>query len=162
MKYVVAIAIVGAIVWLVIMFARTRTASQGQTFATPDELPSIVTKLEKTGHDGSFVVFMFSLRGNRDDLFPNLQYSIENGRLGLDWVLLAPQNIKDESKLTDFIKGLGFSVLKREMNDVRYLRVEGNGLDNLGVRILRDFYHLKPDAKLELIIEEFQLNDSPK
>lgn len=48
---------------------------------------------------------------------------------------------------------------KREMNAVRYLRVEGKDLENLGIKILRDFYHLAPEAKLQLIIEGFDMND---
>ena len=51
------------------------------------------------------------------------------------------------------MKGVGYTVAKREMNAVRYLRVEGKDLKNLGIKILRDFYHLAPEAKLELITE---------
>ena len=83
---------------------------------------------------------------------PNLQYSMENRRVGLDWVLEAPQNIKDETAVADFIKLNGYTISK-DMEDVHYLRVEGEGIDQLGVKILRDFYHLPPDTKLELIAD---------
>ena len=102
---------------------------------------------------------MFSLPGNHDETLPNLQYSIENGRLGFDWVLMAPQNVKDETSLLDFIKQLGYTPSKREMNDVRYLRVEGKGAEDLGLKVLRDFYHLPPEVKLELIVEGFDMKE---
>jgi hypothetical protein len=127
-------------------------------YATTDQLPSIVSKLQRTGRDGSFVVFMFEIPSNHDEAVVNLQYSIENGRLGLDWVLLAPQNVKDETQLADFIKRNGYRVSKHEMNDVSYLRVEGKDIETLGVKILRDFYHLPSEMKLELIIEDFEMN----
>ena len=127
---------------------------------TRDQIPSIVSSLERKGRDGSFVVFMFSVPGNHDELSPNLQYSIENGQLGFDWVLMAPQNIKDETQITEFIKGAGYTVSKHEVNEVSYLRVEGKDLQNLGIKILSDFYHLAPEAKLEVISEGFDMNDS--
>ena len=98
---------------------------------------------------------MFWVPGNHDELFPTLQYSIEKGQLGFDWVLLAPRNIEDEAQLTQFMKGVGYTVAKRDINAVRYLRVEGKDLENLGIKILCDFYHLAPEAKLELITEGF-------
>lgn len=119
---------------------------------TIDEIPSIVAALERKSFDGAFVVFLFTLPGNNDELLPNLQYSMENRRVGLDWVLEAPQNIKDETAVADFIKLNGYTISK-DMEDVHYLRVEGEGIDQLGVKILRDFYHLPPDTKLELIVD---------
>ena len=53
------------------------------------------------------------------------------------------------------MKGVGYTVPKREMNGVSYLRVEGKDLENLGIKILRDFYQLAPETKLELITEGF-------
>ena len=157
MKILVSIVVVVAIIGLVVVLLRSRGSDQGPTYVTRDQIPSIVSKLQRTGRDGSFVVFMFSLAGNDDGTLPNLQYSIENGRLGFDWVLIAPQNIKDESAVADFIKRLSFTSSKREINNVRYLRVEGMGVEDLGLKILRDFYRLPADTKFELIVEGFDL-----
>ena len=159
MKILVPIVVVVAVIGLIVVLLRSKSTSQESTFATRDQIPSIVSRLQRTGHDGSFVVFMFSIPGNHDETLPNLQYSIENGRLGFDWVLIAPQNVKDESSVTDFIKRLGYTSSKREMNDVRYLRVEGKGIEDLGLKILRDFYHLAADAKLELIVEGVDIKE---
>lgn len=159
MNILVTILVVVAVIWLIVILVRSQSASQKPIYATRDQLPSIVSKLQRTGRDGSFVVFMFPIPSNHDEVFPNLQYSIENGRLGFDWVLLAPQNIKDETQLADFMKRSGYTVSKLEMNDVSYLRVEGKDLEDLGIKVLRDFYHLTPETKLELITEGFEMND---
>ena len=156
MKIVVPIIVVLAVIGLIVVLLRSKGTSE-PTYATRDQIPSIVSKLQRTGRDGSFVVIMFSIPGNHDETLPNLQYSVENGQLGFDWVLLAPQNIKDENSITDFIKRLGYMPSKREMNAVRYLRVEGHGVEDLGLKILRDFYHLPGDVKLELIVEGFDI-----
>ena len=159
MKILVPIIVVVAVIWLMVVFVRSKGAGREPTYATRDQIPSIVSKLQQTGRDGSFVVFMFSIPNNRDETLPNLQYSIETGRLGFDWVLIAPQNIKDEAPVLDFIKRLGYTASKREMNDVCHLRVEGKGIEDLGLKLLRDFYHLAPEAKLELIIEGFDMKE---
>lgn len=159
MKILLAILVVVTVICLIVVLIRSQRPSQEATYVTRDQIPSIVSKLEETGRDGSFVVFIFSVPGNHDEFFPNLQYSIEKGQLGFDWVLLAPRNIKDEAQLTEFMKRVGYTVSKREMHAVTYLRVEGKDLENLGIKILRDFYHLAPEAKLELITEGFDMND---
>lgn len=159
MQLLIPIVIAVAVIWLMIVLLRPRGARQEPTFATRDQIPSIVSKLQQTGRDGSFVVFMFSIPGNHDETLPNLQYSIENGQLGFDWVLLAPQNIQDETLVTDFIKRLGYTLSKREMNAVPYLRIEGEAIGDLGLKILRDLYQLPSDSKLQLIVEGFDMSN---
>ena len=161
MKILIPIVIAIAVVWLLVVLLRSRSSRQEPTVATRDQIPSIVSKLQQTGRDGSFVVFMFSIPGNHDETLPNLQYSIENGQLGLDWVLLAPQNIQDETLVTDFVKRLGYTLSKHEINDVPYLRIEGDSLEDLGLKILRDLYQLPADTKLQLIAEGFDMGMMP-
>ena len=42
---------------------------------------------------------------------------------------------------------------EREMNNVRYLRVEGRDLDKLGTSIIGELYGIPRSAELELITE---------
>ena len=100
---------------------------------------------------------MFSVPANDDETLPNLQYSIEDSQVGLDWVLIAPPNIKDESRLTEFIKRNGYTVSKKDVNEVSYLRVEGSGIEELGIKILRDFHKLPADTRLGLVVEGFEI-----
>ena len=159
MKILVPIVFGLAVIWLLAILLRSKGTGQEPTYATRDQIRSIVSRLQRTGRDGSFVVFMFSIPGNHDETLPNLQYSVEDGRLGFDWVLIAPQNIKDETAVTDFIKRFGYTSSKREMNGVHYLRFEGKGVEDLGLKILQGFYHLPSDTKLELIVEGFDMKE---
>lgn len=159
MKILIPIVVAIAIIWLLVVLLRSRDSRQEPTFATRAQIPSIVSKLQQTGRDGSFVVFIFSIPGNHDETLPNLQYSIENGQLGFDWVLVAPQNIQDETLVTDFVKRLGYTLSKREINDVPYLRIEGESVEDLGLKILRDLYQLPADTKLQLIVEGFDMGN---
>ena len=159
MKILATILVAVAVIWLILVLVRSQGVSQEPTYVMRDQIAPMVSRLQKTGRDGSFVVFMFSLPDSPEEVLPNLQYSIENGQIGFDWVLLAPRNIKDEAQLRDFLERVGYTVSKREMNAVRYLRVEGKHIEHLGSKILRDFYHLNPEAKLELITEGFDMND---
>jgi len=99
---------------------------------------------------------MFLPPGSTDGVFVNLQYSIEGGVVGLDWVLLAPRNIADQAKVSEFAAKLGYRLDAHEMNNVRYLRVTSGSISELGEKIIEDFYKISPDTKLEMITEGFK------
>ena len=97
-------------------------------------------------NDGAFVVVMFSDNTNKFPEGLNIQYSIENGRLGLDWVLVASGNIELVAGFKEFVSKSGYTV--KEFDD--YLRVEGENLVDLGKSILQD-HGVKPNDKLDIV-----------
>jgi hypothetical protein len=122
--------------------------------ASVGDITAIVAKLA-TYSDGSFAVLMFDSPLSPKGDTVNLQYSVEHGAVGLDWVLLGEINIADKEKISTFAAQLGHPMTEREMNNVRYLRVEGSDLDKLGARIIVELYRIAPNAQLELITEGF-------
>jgi hypothetical protein len=103
-------------------------------------------------------VFLFTPEGRpagNDEERVNLQYSIENGRVGLDWVLLAPQNVSDQEKIAAFMKDRGFAANAREMNKVRYLRVEDGDIVDLGLKIATEFYGRRLTDRIDVIVDGF-------
>jgi hypothetical protein len=145
----IAIAVVVGLVFLIrSRTVPTRAASLG-------DIPPILAKLA-TLKDGSFAVFMFDSPLSRGGDAVNLQYSVEHGAVGLDWVLLGQTNIADKEKVAAFAAQLGHTMTEREMNNVRYLRVEGRELDKLGTSIIVELYGIPRDAQLELITEGFE------
>ena len=107
------------------------------------QIPYVIEQLGARGKDASWVVFIFdtSIRSPlTDDPYPNLQYSVINGVVGLDWVLLRQRNIADQEKLTRFLKRHRHKVAKQCQNEVFYLRVEDGDLSSLGTSIGQDFY----------------------
>ena len=121
------------------------------------DVPSVVAALSSTRKDGNFALFLFGADGQppapMDAL--NVQVSIEEGRIGIDWVLLAPLNLDTQSRFLEFFERGGRSVLRREANQVKYLRVEGEGLDKLLREFLSTEFKVTPDQKMDLIAEGF-------
>jgi len=120
------------------------------------DIPEIVSQLQRSAKDAHFVVLMFVPPGSTDGEAINLQYSIEDGVIGLDWVLLDPRNIADKEKVSEFASKLGYRFEEHEENKVHYLRVTGGDISGLGISIIRDFYKMDPNTKLEMITEGFQ------
>jgi hypothetical protein len=78
----------------------------------------------------------------------NVQFSIEKNRIGFDWVLIAPANVRDKEKFSQFAGGQGYKIVECEMNDVKYLRVENGDLPKLCVTVIRDLYSVSLDTDL--------------
>src|SRR5205823_14876734 len=93
---------------------------------------------------------------SRDGDAVNLQYSVEHGTVGLDWVLLGSTNIADKEKVAAFAAQLGHPFSERVMNKVHYFRAEGGGLDRLGTSIIVELYGVPRNAQLGLITEGFE------
>ena len=86
----------------------------------------------------------------------NLQFSIEQSRVGLDWVLLAPSNVRDKERFAQFASARGYRVFEREMNKVKYLRVEdGGSLPDLCKAVIHDLYFISPESQLDLLTDGF-------
>jgi hypothetical protein len=137
-------------------FASTFSATSHKNAATAYEIPHVIKQLQQSARDGNFVVFLFVPPDSTDGEAVNLQYSIEDGIIGLDWVLIGPRNIADRTKISEFAATLGYRFKECEMNDTRYLRVTGSGISDLGKSIIKDFYKLNLNTKLDLVTEGFE------
>jgi hypothetical protein len=140
----------------VLVFAKKKVVAAEVKVKMAD-IPSIFEKLRATAKDGSFAVFIFTPPGKSSpDEAVNIQFSIEGGRAGLDWVLLGQPNIRDKEKFVQLGRKLGYRIVEREMNGVKYLRVEeGGSLPRLCEASIRDLYRIPSDAELDLIPEGF-------
>lgn len=116
-----------------------------------------IAALREKGGEHSFLVFMFGPPGRAGAEAINLQLSIDNGRVGLDWVLLSPSNRADRPAVEAFIRQRGHTVREEEANRVRFLRTEDGDLSALASAILTDLYRLPPEATLRTVVEGFEL-----
>ena len=127
----------------------------------PSQLPAVVEQLRQKGKEASWAVFMFytpNLSAETDDNCPNLQFSIQDGTLGFDWVLLGPRNIADEVRIAEFIASKGHTVTEMGINDVEYLRVEDGDICELGLSIIEEFYKMPRDADIGILVSGFTLS----
>jgi hypothetical protein len=122
---------------------------------TSDDLPKIV-ELLRAAPEQSFADLLFrpAQADPKEDL-AFIQYSVEQGQIGFDWVLTSSRNEADCDAIRAFISRQGLSLSDREMNQVRYLRVEGLGSESLGRKILNEFYRIPRDQPLEMITQGF-------
>src|ERR1044071_5555451 len=108
--------------------------------ASSDDIPKLISQLRQSAQDGNFVVFIFVPSDSKDGEAVNLQYSIESGVVGFDWVLISPRNIADKAKVIDLASKLDCRLVEREANGCRFLRTTDSGLSELGARIIQDVY----------------------
>jgi hypothetical protein len=148
--------VAGAVAVLMLLFLAKLRNGNGPTLRVRD-VPQAIEQLRQQGKDSAFLVFMFEPSAKPAVDAINLQLSIENGRLGLDWVLISPANVADRAKVEAFIRLRGHSVRELEGNGVRYLRVEDGDVSSLASAIIRDLYKYGSEATLDTVAEGFKL-----
>ena len=121
-----------------------------------NEVPALIEQLNLGEGFPRYAVLMYVPKDSRDGEHVNLQYSAENGVVGLDWVLLGGRNIEDKEAIAFFCKRLGHLFTECEMNGVNYLRAEGYGLAELGMQVLNQFYRFGPEDRVKLLVEGFE------
>jgi hypothetical protein len=122
------------------------------------QIPSVVKHLQDTGKDSSFAVLCFPspCAQESENGFINIQFAIQGGLLGLEWVLIGEENIEDRQRVVKFIEGEGYTVTERELNQVPYLRVEVGDLTTLCTRIITQCYGYTSDSNVQLGVHCFQ------
>jgi len=117
------------------------------------DLPSLLGQLQRTGRAGSFVgvVVYDPARPDTDPM--NVQFSLEEGRVGFDWLLVQQLNIDDRDRFVALLDANGYTYRTLEANGVPYLRVDHGDLGSLAMRVMSDLYGLKPDDEVDLVLE---------
>lgn len=107
-------------------------------------------QLATEANEESYTMFIFEEDGDfTSDEQLNIQFSIENKKFGLDWVLKAPRNIKDADKFKQYAEKNGYEVMKKKMNGVEYLRVEtGGSLFTLCKGVITGLYSISEQDKI--------------
>jgi hypothetical protein len=154
MKVLLAVCFVAIVLGAHFLFIRSRVVPTHHVRST--QVARVLEQLRQSTADPTFAVFMFSTPdqpGSERAL--NIQFSLENGRAGFDWVLLAPRNVEDEARFIEFAVQRGFSPKKHEENNVKYWRVERGDIAKLCADVIDDMYKIATDSDVELITEGF-------
>jgi len=118
------------------------------------DVPRVLRLTSSVGKDGTFSVFLVrSVPRGSDGVFPSVQFSVEDGRVGFDWVLTSRRNVTDQSRFEALAKSLGYSPRLREMNNVKYVRVENGDLAALCREVLVQLFGVDEKSQLGLIVE---------
>jgi hypothetical protein len=131
-------------------------------FVTIHDFPALVSALQTKSAKGSFWVVRIPGTAKSDGDNANLQYSFEDGVVGVDWVLLAERNLDDKDRFLDFVHRAGATAEEKEGNGVRYLRATGaRDIGAMGQKFLQEIYGVKPEDNLQLIITGFEWRKAP-
>jgi hypothetical protein len=85
----------------------------------------------------------------------SLQFSIEEGSLGFDWVCINRSNERDRLRFRRLAEEWGYTVTPRNRNGVAYLRVEqGGDLLVLCRRAVERLYGAGPDTEVRVVARE--------
>jgi len=127
-----------------------------QTEVRTDNLPGLAEALSRGSAPDRYAALIFNTpdRPSDEDAL-NIQMSFENGRMGFDWVLLAPRNIEDQEKFRAFARAHGVEAIARSENGVSYLRVEGTDVAKFTATVVTEMYHRPSNAPLGLVYEGF-------
>lgn len=122
------------------------------------DIAEVFEALTAEPQDGKFAVIVFGANGAAPQVMDpyNIQFSIEDGRVGLDWILLAPLNVAAREQVATWLQRRGWDPQALEMNDVEYLRVEGGDLASLCRALLSELFGVRPTQTMYLIPEGFR------
>ncbi|NTV76029.1 MAG: hypothetical protein HGA66_17720 [Holophaga sp.] len=120
------------------------------------EIPEIIAQLQVSAKEGNASILTIAQDGSPDAEGIRLQFSIDHGVVGLDWVLLGHRNVADQSRIAEMAAALGYQVEERDLEQVRYLRMTGQGIAELGTAIIRDFYGINPATRIPMLTVGFK------
>lgn len=140
------------------LFFLIRQRRRSDTPVSIRQMRAVATKLRGTGHDQAFAVFRFApaVELANENTMVDLQFAMDGGRLGLEWVLVSPRNRADRDRIAAFMRQNGHTVDVQQMNGVEFLRVEDGDVIALGQDIMREVYGLEDSATVSLIADGFE------
>ena len=124
-------------------------------FARTREFPQIVKMLSKEQGDGSFVMFTVPNTIDTDGQPLTVQFSVERGSVGFDWLLTSERAKRDRERFMEFSKKEKATVQELAVEDIEYLRVEldNDALAEFGIKILEKLYDVSSINELEVFAD---------
>jgi len=162
----VVLGFIGAAVLLLTLSSRYLVWDRGNGLSMPrlkkekkiqvEDLKALAVAMSCGSAPIRFAAMMFNTpdRPSEDDVL-NIQMSIENGKLGFDWVLLAPRNIEDQEKFKAFSRAQGLEPINRSLNGVSYIRVDSMDVAKFTASVATEIYHHPLNEPLRLIYKGF-------
>lgn len=133
-----------------------RSETDGE-FVGSGDFPALIAALKASGRNGSFWVVLVPGTEKEDGFAANLQFSIEDNELGMDWVLMAKSNVGLKERFRALASLEGLKLRDVEQNGVKYIRATGDkDWPNIGKKILEQMFKQDQLTKMQLIFTGFQ------
>ena len=108
---------------------RTRRGQGIRTTNIPvADIGDVFRQISAQAVETSFAVFVIRVGEENEDDTVEIQYSVEDGKTGLDWILMSAANIEEKPKVTQYAVSKGVVWQEKEMNGWLYLRIEEGDL----------------------------------
>lgn len=119
-----------------------------------DDVARIHNAVRDSTKEDVFAVFLIPYdQASKNDGVPTVEFSQENGTIGLDYVLLSKENLAKQEAFVRLAVSLGHEVVSHTLADVPYLRVNGEGLPNLMRDTLLHVFGVGPDEEMGIVLE---------
>ena len=118
-----------------------------------EHVKALFSALMKSENPPLFVGFIFTPPDSQANLGAiNIQFSMEDGKPGFDWISFNDRNKEDEQSFMTYAVERGFLWrLSYERDDDRILRVENGALAALCSGVMTEMYSLPLDQAVELV-----------
>jgi hypothetical protein len=148
----VSAGFMAAIVAVIALIAFTQSPPTYQVRI--EDIPRVLAEVQSSKATPTYAAFVFLPPGATDeDESINVQFSSDDGLVGLDWVLLGPSNVKDQDRFLDFVRAGGFAPRLTEKNGVKYYRVEFGDLATLCKQLITGLYNVPENTTIKMVAE---------
>jgi len=119
------------------------------------DIPEILAQLQVSAREGNAGVLTIPREGAPEGEGVRLRFSIELGVVGLDWVPRGPGDAEDRERIAEMAAALGYHVAAVDAEPAGHLRMTGQGIAELGIAIIRDFYGIAPATRIAMVTVGF-------
>ena len=137
---IVSLLLLAGIVMYIFWRSRRDQGIRRKTIAVAD-VGDVFRQISAQGVETSFAVF--AIRTGHEDDAVEIQFSVEDGRTGLDWILMSPANIEEKPKVIQYAASKGVEWQEKEMNDWLYLRIEQGDVVGLCTSLIENLYQVE-------------------
>ncbi len=136
----VVLLVAGLVVWKLSGFHRKGI----QTKRIPvSDIGEVYRQISDQSVETSFAVFIIAPPQWKTKDTVEIQFSVEGGLTGLDWILMAEPNRREKPRVIQYALRKGIAWQECEMNNWLYLRIEQGDLPSFCTFLIRDLYEVE-------------------
>ena len=137
---IVVLLIAGLAVWKLL---RSRHKGIHTKSISVSDIGEVYRQISTQGVETSFAVFIIAPPQWDAEDTVELQFSVEEGVTGLDWILMSEPNKREKQRVVQFALRKGVEWKECEMNEWLYLRIDQGDLVELCTSLIRDLYEVE-------------------
>lgn len=138
----VSLLFLAAIAAYILWRRRRDQGIRRRTIAVAD-VGEVFRQISAQAVETSFAVFAIQTGKEGEEGAVEIQFSVEGGKTGLDWILMSPANIEEKPKVIQYAASKGVEWQEKEMNDWLYLRIEQGDVVGLCTSLIEDLYQVE-------------------